>query len=133
MIFMHIFGYYLVSTFKGLIKQKMAEKGHIGRELWRGWCPLCPPLFRRAWSCYEFLKMSWRRFYKTFWRSLEDILKKSSRHLQDVLAKLTTYDQDKYISLYQDVLRTSWRSLLKKKMKDVFQTSSSRKMFSGLS
>ena len=86
--------------------------------------------------------MSWRRFCKTSWRSLEDVLKTS---WQDVLK---TYDQEDYIGFDQDVLKTSrgrllkmyelgeyirldkdflktfWRCLLKSKTKDVFKTSS---------
>ena len=77
------------------------------------------------------LKMSWRRFCKKSWRRLENVLK--------------TYGQNGYIGLDQDVLKTSsedvklrrtyssWRRLLKTKTKDVFKTSSSRRMFAGTS
>ena len=55
--------------------------------------------------------MSWRRFCKTSWRRLEnvlktswqDVLKTSWKHLEDVLK---TYGQDEYIGLDQDVF---WR------------------------
>ena len=77
----------------------------------------------------DFLKMSWRRLenvLKTPWRYLEDVF---TRRLEGVLK---THDQDDYIDLDQDVLKTSWRCLLKTKTKDVFKTSSSRRMFAGL-
>ena len=45
----------------------------------------------------DILKTSWRRYGKTSWRSLKDILKTSWKVLK-------TYDQDKYIRLNQDVL-----------------------------
>ena len=44
-------------------------------------------------------------------------------HLEDVLK---TYYQDEYVRLDQDVLKMSWRRLLKTKTKDVFKTSSRR-------
>ena len=86
-------------------------------------------VFKRSWRHFQnvlktsskrledVLKMSWRRFCKTSWKHLEDILK--------------TYGQDEYIGLDQDVLKTSWRCLLKMKTKDPFKTSSSRRMFAG--
>ena len=90
----------------------------------------------------DVLKTSWRRFGKMSWRCLEDVfarrfddvlntflqdvLKMSSKRLEDFLK---TYSQDGYIGLDQDVLKTSWRHLLK--TKDVFKTSSSRRMFAG--
>ena len=96
-------------------------------------------------SLQDVLKMSWRRFC----RRLEDVLKTflqgrrlgktSWRRLENILK---TYGQDEYIGLDQDVLKTSsedvrlrrtyssWsRRLLK--TKDVFKTSSSRRMFAG--
>ena len=48
--------------------------------------------------------MSWRRLQnvlKTSWRCLEDVF---ARRLEDVLK---TYDQDDYVGLDQDVLKTS--------------------------
>ena len=56
--------------------------------------------------------MYWRRFCKTSWRCLEDVLKTSS---QDVLKTswkrlenvLKTYDQDDYVGLDEDVSKTS--------------------------
>ena len=107
------------------------------------------------------MKTSWRYLCKTSWRCLEDILKTSSKRLGDVLKTpwrglkdvlktswgrlegvlktswnrledvLKTYGQHKYIGLDQDVLKASWRCLLKTKTKDVFKTSSSRRMFAG--
>ena len=94
------------------------------------------------------LKMSSKRLeevLKTFWRRLEVVLKTSKKRLEDVLK---TYGKDEYIDLDQDVLKTSsktssenvwlrrtyssWsRRLLKTKTKDVFKTSSSRRMFPG--
>ena len=79
----------------------------------------------------DVLKMSWRSFCKKSWRRLENVLK--------------TYGQNGYIALDQDVLKTSsedvklrrtyssWRRLLKTKTKDVFKTSSSKRMFAGTS
>ena len=64
---------------------------------------------------------------KTFWRRLEDIWPRriyssSSRHLEDVL-KMPSEDvwlRRIYICLDQDVLKMSWRHLLKTKTKKVF-------------
>ena len=95
--------------------------------------------------------MSWRRFCKTSWRGLENVLKMSwwhfERRLENVLKTswrrmtktimlvllktswrrlLKTYVLGEYIGLDQDVLKTSWRRLLKAKTKEVFKTSSGR-------
>ena len=95
-------------------------------------------------SLHNVLKMSWRRLQNVLKTFLQDVLKTSWkclsntswRCLEDVLK---TYDQDEYIGLGQDVLKTpsedvcvrwiysSWsRRLLKTKTKDVFKTSSRR-------
>ena len=104
------------------------------------------------------LKTSWRRVNKTSWRHLENVLRTSWRRMIKlnifVLIKtswrcllktyaqgkntrldqndLKTYGQGKYICLDQDILRTSWRHLLKSKTRHVFNTSSPRQMFAGL-
>ena len=81
--------------------------------------------------------MSWRRFCKTFWkrledvlaRRLEDILKTSWKRLEDVLK---TYSQDEYIDLDQGVLKTSSQDVRLKRtysswsrrFEDVLKTSS---------
>ena len=85
----------------------------------------------------DVLKMSWRRFCKTSWRRFEnvlksswqDFLKTSWKRLEDALR---AFGQDKYIGLDQDILKTSWRRHMKTKMKDVFKTSSSRRMSVGI-
>ena len=70
-------------------------------------------------SWRDLCKTSWRRLedvFKTFWISLEAVLKMSLktswRRLEDVFARylkdvLQTYDQDVYVGLDQDVLKTS--------------------------
>ena len=83
------------------------------------------------------LKTSWSCLEDVFARRLEDVLKTFWRRLEDVLK---TYDQDEYIDLDQDVLKTSsedvwvrpnicldhnvlktfWKRPLKTKTKDVF-------------
>ena len=86
--------------------------------------------------------MSWKRLGDIFVRRLEDVLKTSWRHLRDFLKTswqdvlktswkrlegvLKTYDHNEYIRVDQDVLKMSWRRLLKTKTKDVFKTSSKR-------
>ena len=65
----------------------------------------------------KILKTSWIRFEDVLTRGLEDI-SKTSWHV------LKTYDQDNYVSLDQDVLKTSWRRLLTTKKKDLFKASS---------
>ena len=51
-------------------------------------------VLKMSWGRFEdVLKMSWRCFCKTSWRRLENVLK--------------TYDQDEYIGLDQDILKTS--------------------------
>ena len=73
----------------------------------------------------DVLKTFWRRLENVLARRLKDILKTSWKRLEGVLKM---YDQDEYIGLDQDVLKTSsedvwvwsWRRLLKMKTKDVF-------------
>ena len=67
------------------------------------------------------LNMSGRNLCNTFWRRFEDVFKMSSKRLQDVLKiswerfedVLKIYDQDEYILLDQDVLKTSWKRPVK--------------------
>ena len=85
------------------------------------------------------LKVSLQDVFKTSSKRLEDVL----RCLEDIFASrlenvlkmswrcfgkdvLNTYDEGDYVRLDQDVLKTSWRRLLKTKTKDVFKTSSRR-------
>ena len=111
-------------------------------------------VLKTSWRCFEDIfarrlkdvsKTPWKRFSKTSWRCLEDALKTSWKHFENVLARrledvlkmswkrledvLKTYDEDGYIGLDQEVLKTSWRRFLKTKTKDVFKTSPSRRMF----
>ena len=96
---------------------------------WRCLEDVFQDVLKTFWRCLQnVLKTSWRCLEDVFARRLEDVLKTSWRRLEDVLK---TYGQDKYIGLDQDVLKTSWRRLLKTKTKDVFKTSSSRRMFAG--
>ena len=80
-------------------------------------------VFFKTFSNIYVLKASWRRLGKASWRRLEDVFK--------------TYDQDEYIGLGQNVLKTScegawarriyssWsRLLLMTRTKDIFKTSS---------
>ena len=104
---------------------------YIWKTFWRYFEDL---LLRPPSKCLEdVLNMSWRRLGKTPWRCLQEelmtswkhleyVLKISWRHvLQDVLKAtwkrpedvLKKYDQDEYTSLEHDVLKTSWRPLLK--------------------
>ena len=106
-------------------------------------------------SLQDVLKMSWRRLeevLKTFWRRLEDVLKTSWRRLEDVLKTSWRRLEDiwprriywSWPRRLEDVfwrrkaktnifvlIQTSWRHLLKTKTKEVFKTSSSRRMFAG--
>ena len=75
--------------------------------------------------------MSWRRLGKTSWRGLEDVWPKRkywswSSCLEDVFK---TYSED----IWLERIYSSWsrRLPLKTKTKDVFKTSSSRRMFAG--
>ena len=108
-------------------------------------------------SLQDFLKMSWRGLCNTSWRRLEnvfeDVLKRSWKRLEDVLKTSWRRLEDvwprriywSWSRLLEEVLETSsedawlrriyssWsRPLLKTKTKDVFKTSSSRRMFAGL-
>ena len=65
------------------------------------------------------LKTSWRHLYKTSWRCLEDILKTSSKRLQNVL-KISwrhfcktswRYLEDVFTRLLEDISKTFWRRL----------------------
>ena len=79
----------------------------------------CRRFCKTSLICFEdVLKMLWHDTLKTSQKRLEDVLKiswihfwkMSWRHLENVLK---IYDQDEYIGLYQDGLRTSWGRLLK--------------------
>ena len=98
------------------------------------------------------LKTSLQDVLKTFSKHLIDVLKMSSKRLEDVLKM---YDQDEYIGLDQDVLKTSsedlwvrpicssWSRRLQdvlktssedgdeRRLQDVLKMSSSRQMFAG--
>ena len=87
------------------------------------------------------LKTSWRRYSKTSWRHLEEVLKTSWRCLEDVWIRRIYWSWprrleyvfwrsmiNKNIFLF---IKTYWRRLSKTKTKDVFKTSSSRRMFAG--
>ena len=63
-------------------------------------------------SLQDVFKMSWRRFCKTSWRRLENVLKTSWRRLENVL-------------------KTSWRRMTKTNILVLIKTSSSRRMFAG--
>ena len=86
-------------------------------------------------SLEDVLKTSWRCLEdvsKTSWRCLEDIWPRRKywswpRRLEDVF-KTSSEDVrlGEHIRLDQDVLKTSWRRLLKTKTKNVFKMSSRR-------
>ena len=92
------------------------------------------------------LKMSWRRLEDVFKTFLQDVLKTSWRDFKDVLkTSWKRMTRTSILVLIQDVfwrrvskanifvlMKTPWRCLLKTKTKDVFKTSSSRRMFAGL-
>ena len=95
-------------------------------------------------SLQDALKMSWRRlqnFLKTSWRRLENVLKTSWRRMAKtnilVLTKTSwrrledVFWRRKAKANIFVLIKTSWRRLLKTKTKDVFKTSSSRRMFLG--
>ena len=119
---------------------------------WRYLCKTCwrrvEDAFKTSWRRLEdvlktFLqdavKAFWRRLEKVLARRLEDVLKMSWGRLQNVLKTswrclenvFKTYGQGEYIGLEQDVLKTSWRRLLKtygqgedvRLAKDVLKTS----------
>ena len=84
----------------------------------------------------DVLKMSWRHFedvLKTFYRCLQNVLKTSWRCLEDLFARrledvLKTFSKD--VRLRRTY--SSWlRRLPKTKMKDIFKTSPSRRIFAG--
>ena len=85
----------------------------------------------------DVLKTSWKRLEDVMARRLGDVLKTSWKRLEAVLK---TYGQDQYISLDQDVLKTSseylWvrrtYSSWSRRLQDAFKTSSSRRMFVGM-
>ena len=90
--------------------------------------------------------MSWRRLEDVFKTFLQDVLKTSWRDFKDVLkTSWKRMTRTSILVLIQDVfwrrvskanifvlMKTPWRCLLKTKTKDVFKTSSSRRMFAGL-
>ena len=100
-------------------------------------------VLKKSWRCLEdvfvrrledVLKTFWRRLGKTSWKRLEDVLKTYDQEDyigldQDVLKTswgrlLKMYELGEYIRLDKDFLKTFWRRLMKSKTKDVFKTSS---------
>ena len=84
-----------------------------------------------SWKCLgDVLKMSWRRFCETPWRRPEDVLKTSWRRITKTNILVLVKTSSEIISVRW--VYSSWsRRLLKTKTKDVFKTSSSRRMFAG--
>ena len=110
--------------------------------------PSLQDVLKTSWRCHEdvfakrledVLITSWRRLGKMSWRRLENVLKTSWRrmaetnilvlikmswrHLEDVFWRRMTK-----ANIFV-LIKTSWRRPLKMKTKDVFKTSSSRRMF----
>ena len=93
----------------------------------------------------DVLKMSWRRLAKTSWRCLEDVFaryledifktssrrpgKTSWRRLENVLKTSSRHTTKTNILV---LIKTSWRRLLMTKTKDIFKTSSLRRVFAGI-
>ena len=86
------------------------------------------------------MKTSWRHFCKTSWRCLEDVLKTSSKRLDDVLKmswRLFFKTSWRYL---EDVLKMSWRCfedvlgrcMSRANMFFLVKTSSPRRRFAGL-
>ena len=86
----------------------------------------------------------WRRVQEVLELHLEDVWKYFWQYvlkmynqiecirLGECIRLLKTYDQGEYFRFARDVLKASWRCLLKTKTKDVFKMSSSRQMFAGI-
>ena len=93
-------------------------------------------LSNMSWRSLEgVLRMSLRRFCKTYWRRLEEILKTSWKRMTRtsilVLIQDVFWRRVSKANIFV-LMKTPWRCLLKTKTKDVFKTSSSRRMFAGL-
>ena len=73
-------------------------------------------------------KTSWRCLEDVFARRLEDILKTSWRRM--IKTNIFVWRRMSKANIIV-LIKTSWRRLLKTKTKDVFKTSSSRRMFAG--
>ena len=139
--------------FENVLKRSLQD---VLKTSWRrlqnvlkmSWRPL-EKVLNAPWRCFEdvvvrrledVLKSIWRRLGKRLWRRLKDILKASWRRLEDVWPRhyvgldqgvLKTCELGEYIDIDLDVLKTSWRRLLKTKRKDVLKTRSSRRIFAG--
>ena len=136
-----------------MIRLQNILKASLQDVLRMSWRPL-EDVFKTSWRCLEdvfadVLKTSWQDVLKMSLGRLEDVFKTSSRRLEDVLKTflqdvLKTYGQDEYIGLDQDVfwrrmtkanifvlIKTSPEVEDKRRLQDVFKTSSSRRMFPG--
>ena len=87
-------------------------------------------------SWQDVLRIFWRRLGKLSWRCLEDVFRTSWRRPKDVLARrlenaLKTSWRCMTKTNILVLTKTSWRRLRKTKTKEVFKTSSSRRMFAG--
>ena len=112
----------VLNTSQGRVKYNKLSWWYVLKTTWRYLC-------RKSWRCLEdILKTSSKRLedaLKTPWRGLEDVLTTSSKRLEDVLK---TYGQEKYIGLDQDVLKTSsedvfWRRRAKANIFVLIKTS----------
>ena len=89
-------------------------------------------VLKTSWRCLEenFARRLVKSVLKMFWRSMAKtnilvLIKTSWRRLQDIFWRSMT-EANIFI-----LIKTSWRRLLNTMTKDVFKTSSSRRMFSG--
>ena len=76
------------------------------------------------WLFLLLLSMQTFVLMKTSWRCLEDVLKTSSRHLQDILVKTNIFV---LAICLQDVFKTSWKNVFKassRRLQDILKTSS---------
>ena len=117
------------------LKTSWRRRQNLLKIYWKHFC-------KTAWRRFQdflarhlgyILKTSWRRFknvFKTFWRRMTKknilvLIKTSSRHLEDVFWRRMIK-----VNIFV-LIKTSWKRLLKIQTKDVFKTSSSRRMFAG--
>ena len=97
---------------------------------------------KRSWRCLEnVLKTLWQDVLKTSWRRLEEVWTRRiywswPRRLEDVFK--TSSEDEWLIRIYssssrrlEDVLKTSFEDEDERRLRDVFKTSLSRRMFAG--
>ena len=139
--------YILKTSWRYLCKTSWRCLEDVFKTSWRRLEDVLKTFFKTSWRRFEdVLKMSWRRLenvLKTSWRRLENVLKTSWRRIAKtnilVLTKTSwrrledVFWRRKAKANIFVLIKTSSEDEDERRLEDVFKTSSSRRMFAGMS